>query len=203
MPYFGQQRSETRSCSVCNGDGCNSYQNDPGCWACDSKGYIEEVEEYMKCSRCDGKGRYGNGTVCEKCLGEKGYWTQIASYRKKKSCFITTAACEYQGLPDDCLELVTMRKFRDDYLLKTEEGRQIVEFYYEIAPRIVKMLNKDRDMPLVWHTIQECVSLITAEKWPQAIATYKAMLLILCNRIGWTQNLSEITAPSVPKNSCH
>ena len=202
MPYFGQQRSETRVCSACNGDGHNSGQDDPGCWSCDSKGYIEYLEEYTKCSRCDGKGRYSNGTVCEKCLGEKGHWRQIASYLKK-SCFITTAACEYQELPDDCLELVTMRKFRDDYLLKTEEGRQLVKSYYEIAPRMINLLNKERDMPLIWCTIQECVSLITAEEWSQAIATYKVMLLTLCNRIGWTQDISEMPVSFVPKNSGH
>lgn len=41
----------------------------------------------------------------------------------KKGCFITTAACELRGLPDDCRELTTLRRFRDEVLLSSQEGR--------------------------------------------------------------------------------
>lgn len=44
-------------------------------------------------------------------------------------CFLTTACCEFMNLPDDCEELQTMRKFRDDYLSKTEEGKNLIKFY--------------------------------------------------------------------------
>ena len=55
----------------------------------------------------------------------------------KKGCFITTAACELRGLPDDCHELRVLRRFRDDVLVTSREGRALVEEYYRVAPRLV------------------------------------------------------------------
>lgn len=52
-------------------------------------------------------------------------------------CFLTTACCQYKGLPDDCYELTTLRNFRDTYLKTTEAGNALVEEYYRIAPSIV------------------------------------------------------------------
>lgn len=42
-------------------------------------------------------------------------------------CFLTTACCKYKGLPDDCAELETLRRFRDNYL----KGRNTVRSLYE------------------------------------------------------------------------
>lgn len=104
----------------------------------------------------------------------------IRSKKKNKDgCFITTAACEYQGLPDDCYELMVMRRFRDSVLLTTSEGRKLVSSYYEIAPRILSRLDKNRDIPLVWSAIQNCVDAITSGNNADAIAIYKAMVLAL------------------------
>lgn len=46
-----------------------------------------------------------------------------------------------KGLPDDCYELTTMRKYRDEILKQTNTGREIISFYYAEAPRIVKQIN--------------------------------------------------------------
>ena len=63
--------------------------------------------------------------------------------RKKKSgCFLTTACCQYKGLPDDCYELQTLRKFRDEVLPKMDNGPEITELYYEVAPQIVAEIEK-------------------------------------------------------------
>lgn len=55
-------------------------------------------------------------------------------------CFITTAVCEYMGKADNCAELQTMRKFRDEWLAFQPGGQELIERYYEIAPGIVKRL---------------------------------------------------------------
>lgn len=57
-------------------------------------------------------------------------------------CFLTTVCCEEKGLPDDCYELTSMRKYRDDILQKSEAGKSIIDFYYKEAPRIVGQINK-------------------------------------------------------------
>lgn len=52
-------------------------------------------------------------------------------------CFITTAVTQASGKPDDCMELQTLRKFRDEFLLATEDGTALVKHYYAVAPTIV------------------------------------------------------------------
>lgn len=66
-----------------------------------------------------------------------GSYEEIASGFQKKLCFITGAVCRQQGKPDDCYELTAFRRFRDQVLLPTEEGRALVEEYYRLAPAIV------------------------------------------------------------------
>ena len=78
-------------------------------------------------------------------------------------CFITTACCETLGLADDCFELRTLRLYRDRVLARTEQGRQAIALYYEIAPAILRALpEKDRHRQLVW-TYARYV-------WPAAVA---------------------------------
>lgn len=77
---------------------------------------------------------------------------QIASYEqiekgfhRKGLCFITTAVCETMNKQDDCYELTAFRNFRDTYMLQSEEGKKLVEEYYQIAPAIVTFLNMESD----------------------------------------------------------
>lgn len=57
-------------------------------------------------------------------------------------CYITTAVCELQGKPDDCHELQTLRKFRDEWLVKQPGGEELVAQYYEQAPRFLAAVSK-------------------------------------------------------------
>lgn len=62
----------------------------------------------------------------------------IGSYEAKlKLCFITTAVCQNSGKADDCYELTTLRSFRDNWLAHTEDGPELIDKYYNIAPAIV------------------------------------------------------------------
>ena len=69
------------------------------------------------------------------------YESLLQGFEKKGFCYITTAVCEVQNKPDDCYELMMFRGFRDNYLLKEEEGRALVEEYYELAPRILAAID--------------------------------------------------------------
>lgn len=84
---------------------------------------------------------------------------------KQKYCFITTAVCEYLGKPDDCYELTTFREFRDGYLMNTPGGKELVQEYYNIAPTIVKKIQRQQDKEQCYHEIlnqylQPCLTLI-------------------------------------------
>ena len=57
--------------------------------------------------------------------------------------FLTTATCEAVGLADDCWELRTLRKFRDDWLADQQGGMDDIKAYYAKAPAIAERLKQD------------------------------------------------------------
>lgn len=58
-------------------------------------------------------------------------------------CFLTTAAVDMLGLPDDCWELATLRTFRDGWLTKQPGGAEQIAEYYARAPAIAARLAED------------------------------------------------------------
>ena len=56
-------------------------------------------------------------------------------------CYLTSACVEAENLSDNCVELATLRNFRESYVLSTEEGRLDIEHYYNVAPEIVNKIN--------------------------------------------------------------
>ena len=59
-----------------------------------------------------------------------------------EDCFLTTACVTTLGKPDNCIELTTLRNFRDNVLMNMHEGKELIEEYYSIAPSIVENINK-------------------------------------------------------------
>lgn len=60
-------------------------------------------------------------------------------------CFLTTACTEAKGLPDNCIELETLRHFRDNYMMNTPDGKADIAHYYKMAPSIVNAINNSPD----------------------------------------------------------
>ena len=60
-----------------------------------------------------------------------------------EGCFITTACCETLGLPDDCFELRTLRRYRDEVLAKRPAGVEQIAAYYRLAPLILARLPQE------------------------------------------------------------
>jgi hypothetical protein len=60
-----------------------------------------------------------------------------------ESCFITTACCEALGLDDDCFELRTLRRYRDQVLAVKPGGRSEIAAYYRLAPLILARLPRE------------------------------------------------------------
>ncbi len=84
---------------------------------------------------------------------------------RKKLCYITTAVCENRCLSPNCEELQLIRDFRDHYMAGFEEGRELIDAYYDIAPTIVKRINKTTDpksiYDMLWQEyIRPCVDRI-------------------------------------------
>jgi len=76
---------------------------------------------------------YGFKTACNEVVAELN---SLLTPPKKSGCFIATAVYgEY-----DSPEVLILRKFRDDNLLKSYCGRVIVRLYYFIGSKIAKKI---------------------------------------------------------------
>ncbi len=112
------------------------------------------------------------------------HWKQ---WREAKGpCYVTEACAQAAGLPDNCIELQTLRQFRDNYLLKNAQGRKLVKEYYQTAPAIVEELRKKRENKEIFHKIfkeiQEIVLLIQREQFKPAATRYQDMVTGLKRR---------------------
>lgn len=103
---------------------------------------------------------------------------------EKKGCFITTAACEFRGLSDDCYELQVLRQLRDEVLICTPEGLELVETYYEIAPSLVPFLDNPLVAEEVWAHIKRAVKQIERGATSEAVSTYRKMVETLLSKRG-------------------
>lgn len=103
--------------------------------------------------------------------------------KKKSGCFLSTAACQFKGLPDDCQELETLRAFRDSYLLNSPEGEAMVAHYYSVAPPIAELLTEPAELEQVWQVMCRCVAAIDSGHHEQATKEYSAMVTSLEKRL--------------------
>lgn len=99
--------------------------------------------------------------------------------KNASNCFMTSACVDYLGKEDDCYELETMRKFRDEKLRKVPGGKAMIREYYDVAPGIVKAINaskeKEKYYQDIYNTILHCIDRINANEDKRAIALYLQM----------------------------
>ena len=103
---------------------------------------------------------------------------------ESSGCFLTSACTEAKGLPDDCYELTTLRKFRDEYLAKQECGKCEIDHYYQVAPVIVAKIHSDTNAKAVFEKIYAelvapCVKLIEDGDLVTAHSKYREYVLML------------------------
>jgi hypothetical protein len=96
-------------------------------------------------------------------------------------CYITTAMCRDTGKPDDCAELQSLRKYRDEVMLNDPEGRELVKEYYVKAPKIVSLINQEADHFQIYKMLREqyitpAANAADAGEYAKALELYKAMV---------------------------
>jgi hypothetical protein len=101
------------------------------------------------------------------------------SQKKKKDplmCFLTTACVKYYSLPDDAYELTTLRKYRDNYLASSVDGKRLINDYYRISPKLVELANGDSERKTVYEfiysRIRKACSEIEKQKYSSAKKIY-------------------------------
>ncbi len=106
--------------------------------------------------------------------------------RTNEGCFLTTACVKHYNLPDNCRQLVTMRRYRDQVLAKSKAGRQLIFHYYQIAPLILKNIEhsfkSSYEFENILMQINQICSCIDARKNAQAKRKYELMVNDLLKR---------------------
>ncbi len=148
---------------------CGNVSHKTGGWYCNY--YNQWVE-----GTDDG---YGCPGWCEEGEG---------SSSSSSGCFLTSACVKHMGKADDCIELETLRKFRDGYMAQTSEGVNLIKTYYVVAPKIVQSIdnspNATKYYDGIYATICNCLQLIQQNKFDQTVEEYKNMVLSLQRDFG-------------------
>jgi hypothetical protein len=72
--------------------------------------------------------------MCDACYKESA-----PNRNNKEGCFIATACYLNYDHPD----VLVLRSFRDDFLIKNKLGKSFVEYYYRVSPPIAVRLKKN------------------------------------------------------------
>lgn len=107
--------------------------------------------------------------------------TNNRNRNKGGGCYITTATCLALDKPDNCCELTAIRYFRDSWLQYQENGCEIIDDYYKVAPLIVDEINKKNNSNSIYKSIwedflQKFFELIVQEKHQEAKTVYLNMV---------------------------
>lgn len=116
-------------------------------------------------------------------------YSNCPNYKSTSSggCYLTSACTAARGLPDDCQELTTLRRFRDTWLKHQPDGITLIAHYYEVAPKIVEAIDKLENRLEIYdkmylELVIPCVDLISTEQYDEALALYRDTTLELENR---------------------
>ena len=97
-------------------------------------------------------------------------------------CYLTSACTAARGLPDDCYELQTLRRFRDEWLKYQPDGILLIAQYYEVGPKIVDVIDKLNSRleiydDLYLNLVIPCVEMIETGQNENALKLYRQKLL--------------------------
>ena len=118
---------------------------------------------------------------------DRSFAMQDTSNEPVPECFLSTACMISRGLPDDCVELQTLRHFRDGYLCgEVSDGPALIRGYYAIAPGVVRGINALDDSTRIWdhvyHTlVSPTVAHIRAGRPSRAVDHYTTCCLDLAD----------------------
>ena len=163
----------------------------------------------MRCPFCESKpgfNLFGASYYCQKtgedisdgselykqyCNGYDTAYSKCPNFAPKSSssdsgCFLTSACTEALGLDDDCMELSTLRSFRDNWLANQPDGKEEIEKYYQIAPPIVQNIRMHSNCTQIFRSIYDelvvpCVHLIEDGRYEDAHILYRKKTVELMN----------------------
>lgn len=118
----------------------------------------------------------------------------FSNKRSSGGCYLTTACVTYFGKEDKCYELEMLRVFRDNFMNQNEEMRQEVQKYYQIAPKLVEVLNSSPLKKFYYEDIYnnlvlKSIEMIENHQLDEAYKIYKAYTIELFERMNFETKL--------------
>lgn len=142
-----------------------------------------------RCKQCRSERKPQYRSYSTTVTTSNGSSTNTAEKHSSKGtfCFITTAVCEYLGKDDDCVELNTLRAYRDNWLKFQPGGRELIAEYYNIAPLIVSRLKASPQYAvcceMLWDEyITPCLCMIAKGEYEDCKQKYIDMVSYMQNR---------------------
>lgn len=125
--------------------------------------------------------------ICGCWNAQLGQHIQAADYQsiqagfKQKLCFVTTAVCCGLHKPRDCREITLMKRYRDEYLFQQDDGQELIQEYYDIAPTIVKRIAREASPEekylYLWNNyISKCVTYAEQQENERCRQLYEMMM---------------------------
>ena len=105
---------------------------------------------------------------------------QVVTIEKGERCFLTTACLQAAGLPDNCKELQTLRRFRDEYVSRLPNGSAILSHYYHESPQIIEAISRsssrEAEYSEILSIVRSAVTLIDAGSNSEALSVYSMLV---------------------------
>lgn len=91
--------------------------------------------------------RHKDNLVVNYCAAGRAGSTSGATQttQRGRRCYLSTAACQAMGLPDDCDELQLLREYRDTVLSLDPVGSGDIARYYATAPELLRRIQARSD----------------------------------------------------------
>ena len=99
-------------------------------------------------------------------------------------CFLTTACVYHRKMADDCYELNSLRDLRDNFMMNTADGREIVKNYREVGPSLIRSINACENSSEIYeymyqHLVVPSVSMVKEGKKQEAVDYYQQFVIQL------------------------
>lgn len=140
----------------------------------------------MECRRTEKRIETGDPLYKNYCSDERNYekCPHFLPPRDNSGCYLTSACTRAMGLTDDCRELTMLRSFRDDWLALQDGGKDEIQHYYDVAPRIVAAIESRQDAmqrlkELYDGLVLPCCDLIALGRLEESRALYRETALKL------------------------
>lgn len=110
-----------------------------------------------------------------------------SSTSEGSNCFLTTACVTHRGLADNCTELNTLRRLRQEHMCNNPEGEAMLQVYDRLGPALVNAIrsadNKEEILEYMYQKmILPAVELVQHNKPAEAISYYKIFTQALSER---------------------